>query len=300
MDQTDQPHAEIVFMGEAQVGKTSIIKQILKGAPKHDKDNDIAHKQYKPTIEDSYIREFTANESLCRLRLIDTAGGYTFPAMHRLWLKRARAFVLVCARDNPRSLNRIQSIYQEIQQERVDDFKNVIIVIAVNKTDLPQDKWILTDQHITSSLAVQNVPKNCIISTSTYENTGIRKLLKAMWNRNEQCELNKIQFDPLPSKLKPIVPNAERRASAFAVLFRDHQTPTIMTKTTQKDTTIDQQNSDDDDKVDQEYHSSISNYIKSRKIGRFSLGGLKTNFKFKKQSKTNNSTNPINFECNVS
>ncbi|VDQ08124.1 unnamed protein product [Trichobilharzia regenti] len=217
MDDREQPHAEVVFMGEGRVGKTALIQRIIKGP-----NSNIWDDKYEPTIEDSFIREFVVKGNLCRLRLIDTAGSYMFPAMNRLWHRRGSAFVLVCARDDASSLDRIKTILKEIQEERPEDYRKLIIVIVVNKNDIRESEWLITDEEVESVADESQIPFSSIISASARDNYGVIDILKVMWKKNQEAGENGIIFDPLPPHVD--LNDGRRRASAFAVLFRNSST----------------------------------------------------------------------------
>ena len=112
-------------MGSARAGKTSLVGQFLYAA---------YSPRYRPTVEDMhtveldcqgeslilfasptlYYRQYvsirfhdfssTASGLDLRLDILDTGGSYVFPAMRTLAIKSADGFILVCAADDPPSL----------------------------------------------------------------------------------------------------------------------------------------------------------------------------------------------------
>jgi GTPase SAR1 family protein len=106
-------------MGSARSGKTSLVGQFLYAT---------YSPRYRPTVEDmhtveldcqgissisiiyllfvlyKYIYFFSIIGLDLRLDILDTGGSYVFPAMRTLAIKSADGFVLVCASDDPSSL----------------------------------------------------------------------------------------------------------------------------------------------------------------------------------------------------
>ncbi|CAH8610114.1 unnamed protein product [Heterobilharzia americana] len=292
MDDREQPHAEVVFMGGGGVGKTALIRRIIKVS-----NPNVWNDNYEPTIEDSFIREFLVRGNLCRLRLIDTAGSYMFPAMNRLWHRRGSAFVLVCARDNASSLDRIKIILKEIQDERPEDYRKLIIVIVINKNDIRENEWIVKDEEVEMIADRSQIPFSSIVRASARDNYGIVEILKVMWTRNEESGENKILFDPLPSKTDPV--DGRRRASAFAELFRNSSKGTITLHTDAKGPRHSYTPTDNRPPINTSttLHNGDSfgmTFIK--KLGRLSLGGHRNN----KREKTGVEPAVIKLDCNMS
>ncbi|XP_018654308.1 LOW QUALITY PROTEIN: putative ras-dva small gtpase [Schistosoma mansoni] len=292
MDDQEQPHAEVVFMGEAQVGKTALVQRIIKGSSYFLWDD-----KYEPTIEDSFVREFIVGGKLCRLRLIDTSGSYTFPAMNRLWQRRASAFVLVCARDNPSSLDRIKTILKEIQDERQENYRKSITVIVVNKSDIRESEWLVKDEDVEQLAENLKIPFSSVVTASARDNYGMIEILKVLWEQNQEAGENRILFDLLPSKSGKA---DERRASAFAVLFGNSSSKgvTVLHTGYKRPRHSDAQESnnmalDTNTKFQNENSLGIA-FI--RKIGRLSLGGHRSN----KRDKTRREPSIIKPDCNVS
>ncbi|KAF7261826.1 hypothetical protein EG68_00829 [Paragonimus skrjabini miyazakii] len=210
----NEPHAEVVFMGGARVGKTTLVHRILQIPT-----SAALEGKYKPTIEDSFVRQFLVGDSSCRLRLVDTSGSYAFPAMQRLWVKRASAIILVCSRDDPNSLEHIRGVIDRIQEERRNDFRHLLLVLVVNKCDLHMKDWAVSDEEIEMLADKYEIPYNSIVFASAYTEMGVTQMMRTLWKQNEESGTYKIHFD---SRSK--IPQPNRRFSAFAVLFRNSQT----------------------------------------------------------------------------
>ncbi|KAA0189837.1 GTP-binding protein Di-Ras2 [Fasciolopsis buskii] len=208
-EDNEPPHVDVVLMGGAQVGKTAILHRML-----HIHNSPTLSGKYNPTIEDSFIREFLVGTQCCRLRLIDTAGGYAFPAMQRLWVKKGSAFVFVCARNDQLGLQQLRRISAQLKEERGQELSRIPRVLVVNKCDLPREDWCVEDADIETLADEMEINYPSIVCTSAMLNTSIIQIFKALWKQNEEAGLNGIQFDvDTESSL------VNRRSSAFAVLF---------------------------------------------------------------------------------
>ncbi|XP_020893027.1 ras-related protein Rap-2a-like [Exaiptasia diaphana] len=112
----------IVFFGDSCVGKTSLIQRYL-GYGFSD--------EYQPTIEDFYIKHVFHQKKTCELQLIDTSGTYEFPAMRKVDILKADAFVLVYS--NSATFKRLNRYRGEILEERKEKCPCIIVC---NKSDL--------------------------------------------------------------------------------------------------------------------------------------------------------------------
>ena len=104
----------VALFGATGVGKTAIIARFLTDT--YDSD----HLLRAPTIEDLHEQMVVVNGKRVALRLvghcriieclqIDTGGSYSFPAMERLHMARADAFVLVYTKDDVNSVELVKS-----------------------------------------------------------------------------------------------------------------------------------------------------------------------------------------------
>lgn len=106
----DPIHYRIVVMGAGAVGKTALIHRFLfdQWLPK-----------YKVTVEDLHCKTYDVNGVLVRADILDTAGQLAFPAMRRLNISAANAFVLVYKlEEDLSSFHDVERIYDEIVEIR--------------------------------------------------------------------------------------------------------------------------------------------------------------------------------------
>ncbi|EFX73715.1 hypothetical protein DAPPUDRAFT_15263, partial [Daphnia pulex] len=114
----------VVVMGSARAGKTSLVGQFLYAA---------YSPRYRPTVEDMHTVELDCQGLDLRLDILDTGGSYVFPAMRTLAIKSADGFVLVCASDDPSSLEEAEHCRSQILEVKGPSCP---VVVVLNKTDL--------------------------------------------------------------------------------------------------------------------------------------------------------------------
>lgn len=100
------------------------------------------------TRENRYYSQFSLTTvklyfmSLWRMRLqvdiLDTCGNPQFPAMRRLSIANANAFLFVYSIDCERSFETVKRNFEEVREQR-EDYQVLPIVVAGNKLDLPAD-----------------------------------------------------------------------------------------------------------------------------------------------------------------
>jgi len=122
----DYERIRLVTLGGACVGKSAIVKRFLFST---------FSEKYKPTVEDLYNQEYDFGSVTLKVDILDTAGDLQFPAMRRLSIATAHAFLIVFAVDNPMSFEMVKGFFEEIQEQRAD-FQDIPIVIVGNKIDL--------------------------------------------------------------------------------------------------------------------------------------------------------------------
>lgn len=70
--------------------------------------------------------------------ILDTCGNPQFPAMRRLSIANANAFLFVYSIDCERSFETVKRNFEEVREQR-EDYQVLPIVVAGNKLDLPPD-----------------------------------------------------------------------------------------------------------------------------------------------------------------
>ncbi|XP_076339709.1 GTP-binding protein Di-Ras2-like [Tachypleus tridentatus] len=129
MSEHSSHHVRLVMLGGSAVGKSSIIKRFLF---------DTYSEKHCPTVEDMHYREFHLGTMTLRVDFLDTAGDMQFPAMRRLSIANAQAFLLVYSVTNKGSLEIVKKCLEEIREQRAD-FQEIPMVVVGNKLDLAID-----------------------------------------------------------------------------------------------------------------------------------------------------------------
>ncbi|XP_054090404.1 GTP-binding protein Di-Ras2 isoform X1 [Zeugodacus cucurbitae] len=122
----DLERIRLVILGGAGVGKSSIIKRFLFKTYTD---------KYRATVEDLFNREYDLGGVTLKVDILDTSGDMQFPAMRRLSIATAHAFMLVYASTSASSFQCVKQCFEEIREQRAD-FQDIPIVIAGNKSDL--------------------------------------------------------------------------------------------------------------------------------------------------------------------
>ncbi|CDI96995.1 small GTPase Ras dva 3 [Echinococcus multilocularis] len=217
----------VVFLGAAKVGKTSIIRRFLNGC---------FEPKYTPTVDDVYSSKFLVRGCLANVEFMDTSGSYDFPAMIRLCVAKANAFVIVFAHDSMESLTTAGRYLEQIKSER-EDYAPLVsdphayetstlmatpspLVVVCNKSDLPTSMSKVSEGVIMEWLLKSGLKPSQFVYTSAKTDECIVDIFKALWSQNEMTHA--ITFSPWME---------QRRGSAAVTTGRqESSSPTEKTK----------------------------------------------------------------------
>ncbi|XP_023210837.1 GTP-binding protein Di-Ras2-like [Centruroides vittatus] len=115
----------VVVFGAGGVGKSSLVLRFIKGT---------FRENYIPTIEDTYRQVINCNKNICTLQITDTTGSHQFPAMQRLNISKAHAFILVYSVTTNQSLEELSSIFNIIKEIK-GNIEGIPIMLVGNKCD---------------------------------------------------------------------------------------------------------------------------------------------------------------------
>jgi small GTP-binding protein len=93
---------------------------------------------YKATVEEMYSEEYIINGMALTLDFLDTAGSYQFPAMRKLSIGTADAFILVYSVDDEASFEEVKQLRQQIIDQNGDELTPIVIV--GNKADVEEEQ----------------------------------------------------------------------------------------------------------------------------------------------------------------
>ncbi|MFX1562265.1 MAG: Rab family GTPase [Promethearchaeota archaeon] len=117
--------AKVIIIGDAAVGKTSLLLRYTKGT---------FNPTYIITIGVQFaIKDVKVGEEVLRLQIWDTGGQERFGSMRQLYYRGTKGALVVYDRSNPTSFERLDYWINELRQT-VDD---IPLVIVGNKADLP-------------------------------------------------------------------------------------------------------------------------------------------------------------------
>ncbi|XP_066986990.1 GTP-binding protein Di-Ras2 [Macrobrachium rosenbergii] len=166
---SDNEHRiRLVLLGGAGVGKSSIINRFL-----FNKYTD----KYKSTVEDLYNRDYDNGYITLKVDILDTAGDFQFPAMRRLSIANAHAFLIVYSVSDSKSFQTVLQCIEEIKEQRTD-YEEIPIVIAGNKTDLEVERKVFKED-VTEWIYRHLQRFRCrVIECSAKENINIKELFR--------------------------------------------------------------------------------------------------------------------------
>mmetsp|Transcript_3583 Transcript_3583/g.7700 ORF Transcript_3583/g.7700 Transcript_3583/m.7700 type:complete len:209 (-) Transcript_3583:1577-2203(-) len=126
---------KIIFLGDASVGKTSLINQFMYGTFDH---------THQPTIGIDFLsKSLYLDDRTIRLQLWDTAGQERFRSLIPAYIRDSSAAVIVydiTARQSYLSLNKWIA---DVRSERGTE---VIIMLVGNKSDLCEQRNVSTEE----------------------------------------------------------------------------------------------------------------------------------------------------------
>ena len=155
----------IVIMGAAGVGKTSIITQFLY-------QQFVA--EYKATVEEMYTEEYLINGLAVTLDFLDTSGSYEFPAMRKLSIDTADAFILVYSVDDETSYEEMKKMRSQVLEQKNRD--RIPIVIVGNKSDSAERKIQREMAETTANIDWENG----YVEASAKNNTNITGIFREL------------------------------------------------------------------------------------------------------------------------
>ncbi|XP_070702668.1 NF-kappa-B inhibitor-interacting Ras-like protein 1 [Pempheris klunzingeri] len=134
---------KVVVCGQAAVGKTAILEQLLYG-------NHTAGSESSETQEDVYVASVETDRGVReQLRLYDTKGLHDGQDLPKHYYSVADGFVLVYSVDSLESFKKVDVLKKEIDKSR--DKKEVTVIVLGNKTDLRERRQV--DQEVAQQWA---------------------------------------------------------------------------------------------------------------------------------------------------
>ncbi|XP_013794203.1 GTP-binding protein Di-Ras2-like [Limulus polyphemus] len=138
MGENSSYQVRLVVLGGTGVGKSCIIKRFLFNT---------FTERHCPTVEDMHYREFDLGNTTLKVDFLDTAGDMQFPAMRRLSIANAQAFLLVYTIDSKTSFETLKKCFEEIREQR-KDFQEIPIIVVGNKADVTSERRELLKEDV--------------------------------------------------------------------------------------------------------------------------------------------------------
>lgn len=114
---------------------------------------------HTPTIEETFVKELVLHRIKFNVKIIDTPGcNILFPAMQRIYIQKAHAFLLLYSIADKKSFDALLPILtniMDIKNPGLKDFKksNIPIVVCGTKTDEDLERQV--DAGIAEKLAFE-------------------------------------------------------------------------------------------------------------------------------------------------
>ncbi|XP_033743836.1 ras-related protein Rap-2c-like [Pecten maximus] len=197
MDQRNR----IVFLGAGRVGKSSILKRFLHGT---------FSSEYKETVEDLYSREYDVQGNHLKVDFLDTAGNIAFPAMRRLSIANAHAFVLVYSLTNEATFIEVKQLWENIKEVR-ENYQEIPCAIVANCIDMENNRQV--EKFDALNWAYNDNLGGAFVEVSAKDDECITDIFKILF------EQLKVPRSKLPEKLSLLT----RRLSSHSLEQSDQE-----------------------------------------------------------------------------
>ncbi|XP_019340999.2 ras-related protein Rap-2a-like [Alligator mississippiensis] len=158
----------LAVLGAAGVGKTALVRRLLRGS---------FEARHRRTVEELHVLELEPEPGRrLRLEILDTSGSYSFPAMRRLCLSRADAFVLVYSLQEPDSFGEVRRLRDELLAARRDAAP---VLVVANKSDAEAEE-LAAEAGAALAAAVQRDWGWAHVRASARLGHGLRELLREL------------------------------------------------------------------------------------------------------------------------
>ncbi|CAG2105907.1 unnamed protein product [Medioppia subpectinata] len=182
----------LVTLGGVSVGKSAILKRFLFNT---------FNEKHMATVEDLFTKDFNLGTMTLKVDFLDTEGDMQFPAMRRLSIANAQAFMLVYSIDKLNTFDIIKTCFEEIKEVRAD-FQDIPIIFVGNKSDLSDEFKEVPKEDVAEWVSTRAAALLFVMECSAKNNTNVKEIFKAF------LQLARI---PLPSD-----EGLRRRSSAQA------------------------------------------------------------------------------------
>jgi len=163
--------SKIILLGEAGVGKSSIVQRFC---------NAIFQDKYKTTIAGAFFQQTIKlkDNNTIKLQIWDTSGDEKFRNMTHLYFNGAQGAILTYEVTDLESLEKLDYWIKELSQNC--DINNMVLCLAGNKCDVDNDK-----RRVSYGKGKEFANNNNLIffETSAKMDIGIKELFNNIANR---------------------------------------------------------------------------------------------------------------------
>jgi len=126
---------KLVLLGEAAVGKSSLVLRFVKG---HFQDYQ------ESTIGAAFLTQTVCLEDITvKFEIWDTAGQERYHSLAPMYYRGAQAAIVVYDITSPDTFKRAQAWVKELRQQAN---QNIVIALSGNKADLAQQRMVETEE----------------------------------------------------------------------------------------------------------------------------------------------------------
>ena len=155
---------KVIFLGESDVGKASLIAQFTTGNFDPDVVTSLSAQYVSKTVEYDNLQK------AIKFDLWDTAGQEKYRALAKIFYKDAKVIILVYDITDRKSFDELKSYWYEMVKQNADP--DAIIAIVANKNDLYESQQVKDEE----AREFANSIKAIFQSTSSKSDSGIISL----------------------------------------------------------------------------------------------------------------------------
>ena len=187
--------AQLITLGDGQVGKTSLILRYI--------DNKFSY-NYLATIGfDSKVKKVQLdNGEEIRVKIFDTAGQERFKSIAATYLKKANGIILAYDITRKKTFENIQNWYDEMLEE---NHKEIPTILIGNKSDMKEKREISKEQG--EEMAKKFKLENHFYETSCENGENVEKAFNDLVMQVYEKYANKIQKANIKIKKEDINEN---------------------------------------------------------------------------------------------
>ena len=178
------PYYDVAVLGETACGKSSIVERLISGS---------FTQTYTPTAAEVYIKTIEDDDDrykrLACLQIFDTAGGFEFPMILKLTIKKCQAFIIVYSVGSLKSLEMAKRQLTEISEIKG---RLTPCLLVGNKKDLDYTK----EREVSFDMGLQTAVRySCsFIECSPKINWNIKEVFRSMIKKIQHVDCLRYQL----------------------------------------------------------------------------------------------------------